>query len=132
MRRKTFRGVCLCYCILLITITLLSPRQVNCQEVVTIKIPKIDNPTMPKVTFNHDKHVAFVEAREGDCSRCHRMTSEGFSTAVLDVRLQKEDRQVNYLHTACTDCHKASGHGPTITECRACHAKGNALRAMNK
>ncbi len=132
MPHITLRGLGICCFLLLAVIALLSTRPANSQEIVTIKIPAIDKPTMPRVIFNHDKHVAFVEAHEGDCSRCHRMTSKGFSTAVLDVRLQKEDRQISYLHAACTDCHKSSGRGPSLAECRSCHAKDSELRAMNK
>ncbi|WP_297671907.1 cytochrome c3 family protein [uncultured Desulfovibrio sp.] len=133
MHRTIVRGACTCCCsLLLFTLVFMCPQPAGSEEILTVRIPAIGNPTMPRVIFNHDRHVAFVETHEGDCSRCHRMTPEGLSTAVLDVRLQKEDRQVPYLHATCTDCHKASGHGPALAECRVCHAQGNVLRAMKK
>ena len=126
--------VCICCCsIFLYAILAMLPRDVQSEEFLTIKVPAVDNPVMPRVLFNHDKHVAFVEARDSDCARCHRITSKGFSVAVLDVRLQKDDdAQVKYLHAACTDCHKASGRGPVLAQCRSCHAKGNVFREIKK
>ncbi|MBQ9405834.1 MAG: cytochrome c3 family protein [Desulfovibrio sp.] len=125
------RSACLCCCSLfLVPFVLASPQGVQADELLVVKTPAVDSPTMPVVMFNHDAHVAYVEKHDSDCSRCHRVTSEGLSVSVLDVRLQKADRQVTYMHTACTDCHKASGRGPSIGDCRSCHAQGNTLRAM--
>ncbi|MBO4300478.1 MAG: cytochrome c3 family protein [Desulfovibrio sp.] len=127
----TLRNACLCCCgFLLVTFVLASPRIAAGGECLVVKHPAVDNPTMPAVIFNHDKHVAYVEKHESDCSRCHRVTSEGLSVAVLDVRLQKADGQVPYLHATCTDCHRAAGRGPSLVACRSCHAQGNILRAM--
>lgn len=95
---------------------------------IVIKNPMIANPSMPKVVFNHAAHEAYVDANHGDCSTCHKMTSKGLSTALLNVGLQKESKKVAYVHTTCTACHKASGKGPLLVECRTCHT--SATQAM--
>ncbi|MBQ9453071.1 MAG: cytochrome c3 family protein [Desulfovibrio sp.] len=134
MPAVTLRSTCafLCSSLVCITCTVINPHHACGEEVLTLKNPTIAVPTMPRVLFNHDKHMAYVEQHESDCSRCHRVTSKGLSIAVLDVLLQKTDRQVPYLHAACTECHTASGRGPSLAECRACHAGSNTLRAMQK
>lgn len=133
MPSRTVRGACLSCCSLLVYMFFAAaPQTANSEELLSITVPAIASPSMPKVLFPHDKHVTFVESHEGDCSRCHRMTPDGLSQGILDVRLQKESTQVEYLHMACTSCHVASGQGPSIASCRTCHVQGNALRAMKK
>ncbi len=86
-----------------------------------IKNPSIANPSMERVLFNHDAHEAYVEQHQGDCSKCHAMTKEGLSTALRDVKMQKPENQVSFMHQTCTGCHKASGKGPLLVKCRSCH-----------
>ena len=119
-----------CCSLLLFSAMLIAPAAVAGEEILTVKNPAAESPSMPAVLFNHDKHVAYVEKHDSDCSRCHRVTSQGLSLAVLDVNLQKPSRQTTYIHAVCTDCHKSIGHGPSMAECRSCHAQGNTLRAM--
>ncbi|MBQ7607514.1 MAG: cytochrome c3 family protein [Desulfovibrionaceae bacterium] len=92
-------------------------------NLLVIKNPTIANPSMPRVVFNHDAHEAYVDAHQGDCSKCHSMTKEGLSTSFSDVQLQKPNNQVSFMHQTCTACHKASGHGPLLVKCRSCHTQ---------
>ena len=124
------RKTCLFSCtFILFGVYSFCPQHAYSDEIVPITVPAISKPSMPIVQFNHSKHVAYVESHDSDCSRCHRLTKEGLSTAVLDVRLQKKQNQVSYLHMACTTCHKASGQGPALSECRSCHRQQPALKA---
>lgn len=126
----TLKGACTCCCsFLLFSLVLVSPQGVGSEEILTIKTPAVDSPTMPKVTFNHDRHASFVEEHEKkDCTRCHT-TDE---TTLLDVSLQKKDRQTAYMHRECTACHKEHKRGPSLAQCRSCHAQGNAAQEMKK
>ncbi|MBQ7618286.1 MAG: cytochrome c3 family protein [Desulfovibrio sp.] len=114
---------CLCVLLAVMAYTQVQAQDQKGDEVIVVKNPKFDNPQMPKVLFNHDKHVMFVDKNGGDCSRCHSLTSKGFSTSVLNVGLQKKSKQISYMHETCTACHKASGHGPFLVECRSCHVQ---------
>lgn len=133
MPNITLRSACaFCCSLLLLVLFATSSQSAKGDEMLTVSFPVIDKPSLPKVVFNHTKHVNYVDEHGSDCSRCHRVTKQGLSTAAFDVRLQKAGDQVKYLHTACTDCHSQSGRGPALVQCRACHAEAASLGANNK
>ncbi|MCR4667005.1 MAG: cytochrome c family protein [Desulfovibrio sp.] len=130
MHSITLRKTCLyCCSFLLLGSVFFLPKIALSDEILIVKTPAVESPSMPKVMFNHDKHVNFVESHDGDCSRCHAMTSAGLSTTVLNVKLQKKSNQIPYLHMECTRCHAQAGAGPSLAECRTCHVVGARLEA---
>ncbi|MBO4335939.1 MAG: cytochrome c3 family protein [Desulfovibrio sp.] len=129
----TLRSACaFCCSLLLLVLVATSSQSAESDELLKISFPVINNPALPKVIFNHTKHVNYVDEHGSDCSRCHRVTKQGLSTAAFDVRLQKAGDQVSYLHKACTDCHSKSGQGPALVQCRTCHAEAASHGENNK
>ena len=129
----TLRSACaFCCSLLLLVLVATSSQSAENDEILKISFPVINNPALPKVIFNHTKHVNYVDEHGSDCSRCHRVTKQGLSTAAFDVRLQKAGDQVSYLHKSCTDCHSKSGQGPALVQCRTCHAEAASHGENNK
>ena len=110
----------------------LMPVAANGGELVPVTTPQISKPEMPKVIFPHDKHVEAVEAKNGDCSTCHNMTDAGMSETLKDVTSVAANKQVKYMHAACTDCHVKAGKGPRLVDCRVCHNERTASEFAGK
>lgn len=132
MRLRALLPLLLSFCFLVSLFVPTQSNSANKEERIVVKNPVIANPVMPRVLFNHDKHVAFVDANGSDCSRCHTMTSQGFSVAVFHVGLQKKDKQVSYIHASCSGCHKTSGRGPQLVECKSCHVQNATVADSSK
>ena len=90
-------------------------------ERIPITFPEIKSPELPPVFFTHEKHMEYVERLKGDCTSCHVETEEGMSPDFLHIKKQPADKQVAYIHAACTDCHAKANAGPRLVECRTCH-----------
>lgn len=112
-----------CFCFIFLFFISTNTYSEEKDDIIVVKFPTITNPEMPKVEFNHSKHVAFVDKQGSDCSKCHKMSSQGLSPHLLDVGLQQKNNQVAYIHSTCTGCHKVTGHGPQLVKCRSCHTQ---------
>ena len=133
MREKIIRFSSALPCLLFLFCGLaLMPAAANGGELLPVTTPQISKPEMPKVIFPHDKHVEAVEAKNGDCSTCHNMTDAGMSETLKDVTSVAANKQVKYMHAACTDCHVKAGKGPRLVDCRVCHNERTASEFAGK
>ncbi|MBR4741710.1 MAG: cytochrome c3 family protein [Desulfovibrio sp.] len=123
MHTKITKFCLFCFVFTFCFLTSSNSKSVEPAEVFLINHPVQADHKMPLVKFNHTKHVAFVDQGGGDCSRCHRMNSKGFQLHVFDVDSVQQKKQVAYLHDMCTACHKTSGAGPLLVNCRSCHVQ---------
>ena len=98
------------------------------EERIPFTFPPLPTQKMPPVFFTHDKHVEYKERANAECTLCHRETEEGLSETFLDVKAQPENKQIPYLHTACTQCHRNAAAGPRLVDCRVCHDKAVAAQ----
>lgn len=133
MREKTigFRTTLPCLFLLIFGL-MLSSGAAYADELVPVKTPAVSKRQMPQVFFPHDKHVEYVEGKDGDCSTCHNMTDQGMSETLKNVNGVPAKKQVQYMHAECTDCHVKAGKGPRLVDCRVCHSETTASEFAGK
>ncbi|MDO5484358.1 MAG: cytochrome c3 family protein [Desulfovibrionaceae bacterium] len=120
----------LCVLMILCCGMVLLPKLSLADDRMPLKFPPLAQKSlkMPQVFFSHEQHMGYVEKIGGDCASCHREYKEAMSADFLDVRWQPADKQIPYLHAACTSCHVEAGEGPRLVECRTCHSSKIAAR----
>jgi nitrate reductase gamma subunit len=68
----------------------------------------------PIVVFSHSQHAASGVA----CEQCHHTGVKGWEAPAC-ATCHKGAQAVDVMHTACIDCHRSQGKGPT--DCNGCH-----------
>ncbi|MCF8086015.1 MAG: cytochrome c family protein [Desulfohalobiaceae bacterium] len=97
-------------------------------------ISQLEELSMPRVRFAHDKHTDILEDRGKDCQTCHMVEDGGLVFSYERIaKIKDPDALKKVYHDNCIGCHTSMrqdgvSSGPRDGECRKCHTGGTGER----